>query len=84
VLYTQYGDVDALRRVLIGIAAAAAGLLIATAAKMVVPLFKAGIGPGPFVVVGIAAAIGVMRWPLLWVLAVLVPVSIALAWWVRR
>ena len=84
VLYAQYGDVDALRRVLIGIAAAAAGLLIATAAKMVVPLFTAGIGPAPFVVLGVAAAVGVMRWPLLWVLAVLVPVSIALAWWVRR
>jgi chromate transporter len=84
VLYAQYGDVDALRRVLTGIAAAAAGLLIATAAKMVVPLFQGGIAPGPFVVVGVAAAIGVMRWPLLWVLAVLVPMSIALAWWVRR
>jgi chromate transporter len=82
--YAQYGDVDALRRVLSGIAAAAAGLLIATAAKMVVPLFKDGVGPAPFVVLAAAAAIGVMRWPLLWVLAVLVPVSIALAWWVRR
>ena len=51
---------------------------------MVVPLFKAGFGPAPFVVLGVAAAIGVMRWPLLWVLVVLVPVSIALAWWVRR
>jgi chromate transporter len=83
-LYAQYGDVDALRRVLVGIAAAAAGLLIATAAKMVVPLFKGGIAPAPFVVLGVAAAIGIMRWPLLWVLAVLVPVSIALAWWERR
>jgi chromate transporter len=84
VLYAQFGDVDALRRVLTGIAAAAAGLLIATAAKMVVPLFKGGIAPGPFVVLSVAAAIGVMRWPLLWVLAVFVPASIALAWWVRR
>ena len=83
-LYAQYGDVDALRRVLAGIAAAAAGLLIATAAKMVVPLVKGGVGPAPFVVLATAAAIGVMRWPLLGVLAVVVPVSIALAWWVRR
>jgi chromate transporter len=84
VFYGQYGDLDALRRILAGIAAAAAGLLIATAAKMVVPLFKSGVGPAPFVVLAAAAAIGVMRWPLLWVLAVLVPVSIGLAWWVRR
>jgi len=88
VLYAQFGDVDALRRILKGIAAGAAGLLIATAAKMVVPLFKGGIGPGigpgPAVVIATALAIGLMRWPLLWVLAVLVPVSIGLAWWVRR
>ncbi|HYI28816.1 MAG TPA: chromate transporter [Bradyrhizobium sp.] len=84
VLYAQYGDVDALRRILKGLAAGAAGLLIATAAKMVVPLFKDGIGPAPFVVLGTAAAIGIMRWPLLGVLAILVPISIGLAWWVRR
>ena len=83
-LYAQFGDMDALRRILTGIAAAAAGLLIATAAKMVVPLFKGGINPAPFVVLAVALAIGVMRWPLLWVMVVLVPVSIALAWGLRR
>jgi chromate transporter len=82
--YAQYGDVDALRRALTGIAAAAAGLLVSTAAKMVVPLFQGRIGPSPFVVLAVVAAIGILRWPLLWVLAVLVPVSIGLAWWVRR
>lgn len=84
VLYAQFGDLDALRRILVGIAAAAAGLLISTAAKMAVPLFKAGIGPAPAVLVAVALAIGVMRWPLLWVLLVLAPLSIALAWWWRR
>ena len=83
-LYAQFGDLDALRRILVGIAAAAAGLLISTAAKMVVPLFKKGIGPAPVVVIAVALAIGYMRWPLLWVLLVLVPISIGLAWWVRR
>jgi hypothetical protein len=28
--------------------------------------------------------VGIMRWPLYWVLGVLLPLSIALAWWVRR
>jgi hypothetical protein len=28
--------------------------------------------------------VGVMRWPIYWVLGVLMPLSIALAWWVRR
>ena len=84
VLYAHYGDMDALRRILGGIAAGAAGLLISTAAKMAMPLFNGRIGPAPFVVFATLAAVGVMRWPLLWVLAVLVPVSIGLAWWVRR
>ena len=79
----RYGDVEAVRRVLAGIAPAAAGLLIATVAKMAAPMFRS-FGPAPFVVLATAVAIGVMRWPLLWVLVVLVPVSIALAWWVRR
>jgi chromate transporter len=84
ILYAQYGDVDALRRILIGVAATAAGLLISTAAKMAVPLFRAGIGPAPFVMIGTAAAIGLMRWPLVGVLLVMAPLSIAAAWWVRR
>ena len=83
VLYARYGDVNALSRVLGGIAAAAAGLLVATAAKMAAPLFRR-LGPGPLVVVALALAIGVMRWPLVAVLAVMAPVSVALAWWARR
>jgi chromate transporter len=83
VLYAQYGDVDTLRRILVGVAAAAAGLLVSTAAKMAVPLFKAGIGPAPLVLIATAAAIGLMRWPLVWVLLVMAPLSIAAAWWRR-
>jgi len=82
-LYAQYGDVDVLRRVLGGIAAAAAGLLIATTVKMATPLFKE-LGPAPLIAILTVFGIGVMRWPLVAVLAVLVPLSIALAWWSRR
>ena len=78
-LYERYGDVEIVRRVLTGIAPAAAGLLIATAAKMAVPMFRS-FGPAPFVLVATAFAIGVMRWPLLLVLIVIIPVSIGLAW----
>ena len=42
------------------------------------------LGPAPFVVIATAVAIGLMRWPLLWVMLVMVPVSIGLAWWMRR
>ena len=77
VLYERYGDVEAVRRVLSGVAPAAAGLLIATVAKMATPLFRS-FGPAPFVVLATAFAIGVMRWPLLLVLVVMLPVSIGL------
>ena len=82
-LYVQFGDLDTLRRTLGGIAAWAAGLLLATFAKMATPLFRS-FGPAPFVVLVTAGAIGVMRWPLPWVMVVLVPLSVALAWWGRR
>jgi chromate transporter len=82
-LYERYGDVDAVRRVLAGIAPAAAGLIVATAAKMAAPLLRR-FGPAPFVVLAVALAIGVFRWPLLAVMLALVPSSIALAWWFRR
>jgi chromate transporter len=83
VLYERYSDVEAVRRVLTGIAPAAAGLIIATVAKMAAPLFRS-LGPAPFVIVATAIAIGLMRWPLLWVMLTMVPASIGLAWWVRR
>ena len=82
-LYERYGDVDAVRRVLTGIAPAAAGLLVATAAKMAAPMFRK-LGPAAFVVLATLVAIGVMRWPLLMVLLVLVPASIGLSWWWAR
>jgi chromate transporter len=81
-LYERYGDVEFVRRVLSGVAPAAAGLLIATVAKMAAPMFRR-FGPAPFVVLATAFAIGLMRWPLLLVLMVIAPVSIGLAWTMR-
>jgi chromate transporter len=108
-LYARYGDADVLRRVLGGLAAAAAGLMVATFVRMAEPLFRAhatGAGgartadggrggqtadggrgawivAGPLVMLATVASIGIFRWPLLWVMAVMVPTSIALAWWRR-
>lgn len=83
ILYARYGDVEALSRILSGIAAAAAGLLIAVVAKMAAPLFVKRWNSGP--VVAILAFIGValMQWPLPWVFVVLAPVSVAFAWFKR-
>src|ERR1043165_8818163 len=83
ILYERYSDVEAVRRVLSGIAPAAAGLMIATVAKMAVPLLRS-FGPGPFLFAATAFSIGYMRWPLLWVMLVIAPVSVGLAWWSRR
>ena len=82
-LYAKYGDVDLLRRFLAGIAVGASGLLIATAAKMAMPLFKR-IGPAPLLMLVTMFAIGVMRWPLLAVMLAMAPVSLAMFAWVRR
>lgn len=82
-LYSRYGDTDALQRILAGVAAAAAGLLAATAVKMTLPLLRAGLG-AILVTAAAFAAIGLMRWPLPWVLLVLAPLSIGIAAWVKR
>ena len=50
-LYERYGDVEIVRRVLSGVAPAAAGLLIATVAKMAAPMFRS-FGPAPVVRAG--------------------------------
>lgn len=82
-LYTRYGDIEALQRVLGGVAAAAAGLIVAIVVKMAQPLLRQGLAAIAIAAAGFVA-IGVMRWPLPYVLLVLVPLSIAAAAWVRR
>jgi chromate transporter len=79
-IYAHYGDLPVLRRMLTGVASAAAGLLIATVAKMARPLFRNRAVAGPLVAIATFAAIGVMQWPLPLVLAFILPVSIAAAW----
>ncbi len=77
-LYSRYGALPEARGALIGLAAAAAGLLIANAVSMAEGLPRRGIGA---VLIAAAALIGVglLQWPLLAVLVVLVPLSIARA-----
>jgi chromate transporter len=83
-LYGHYGDIAALRRVLAGVAAAAAGLTISTGIKMAGPLFRERPGFAHGVAIAAFLAVGIVRWPIYWVLGVLIPISIALAWWLRR
>jgi chromate transporter len=78
-LYSRYGALPQARGALTGLAAAAAGLLISTAVSMAEPLLRKGILS--VVIAGAALiGVGVLQWPLLAVLVVLVPLSVALAW----
>jgi chromate transporter len=82
--YAYYGgDLPALRRALTGVAAAAAGLMIATVAKMAQPLFRKGAIFGAVIAVATFVSIGVVHWPLPLVLVVILPISIAQSW-IRR
>jgi chromate transporter len=82
-VYARFGEVPALQRMLMGVAAAAAGLVLGTCAKMARPLLRDRFGVAPLIALATFASVGVMRWPLAGALAVLIPLSIALAW-IRR
>jgi chromate transporter len=79
-IYAHYGDVPALRRMLTGVASAASGLMMATVAKMARPLFRTGSITAPLIALITFISIGLIHWPLPLVLAVIVPVSIGVAW----
>jgi chromate transporter len=82
-LYAHCGDLPSLRRALIGVTAAAAGLIISTVVKMALPLFRNRAVGGPVIAFATFGAIGIAQWPLPIVLVVVLPISLALAW-VRR
>jgi chromate transporter len=78
-LFAEFAHVDAVRNACAGVSAAASGLILSVALKMARPMLRA---PLPLGLVAITfAAIGLLRLPLLWSLAVVAPASIALAWW---
>src|SRR6478609_7751423 len=77
------GVLAALQRMLVGVAAAAVGLVMGTCAKMALPLFKDPLGLAPLLALATLVSVGVLRWPLYWALGGLIPLSIAIAW-VRR
>jgi len=79
-LYRTFGALPELHGVLSGLAAAAAGMIIATAVQMAEPLRRVGIGPEHAVALATFVAVGVLRLSLPLVLLVMVPASIGLAW----
>jgi chromate transporter len=78
VLYRHFGDAPLMRDALAGMSIVAVGLLIAMAAKIAQVLQRRPL-PWAFALVAFTG-VGVMRWPLLAVLAGLAPFAIAAAW----
>jgi chromate transporter len=78
-VYSQFVSVPAVQKALSGMAAVAAGLIIAMALK----LAWAQRRRWPWLAFGLAGFIGLalLRWPLLQVLALTVPIAVLLAWW---
>lgn len=84
VLYHRYGEIDALRRILSGVACAAIGLMLAVVFRMMTPLLKRRDVIALLLMVAVFVAIGIVRLPLAAVLLVAIPISIAITWWVRK
>lgn len=78
VLYQHYGAMPLVQRALTGMAAVAAGLLFATGLKLATVLPRHW---RPWLFVALAfIGIAAVRWPLLWVVAVLAPFAVVGAW----
>jgi chromate transporter len=80
VLYHRYGEIEALRRILSGIACAAIGLMLAVVFRMMTPLFKRRDVVALLVMLVVFIAIGILRLPLPVVLLVAIPLSIAITY----
>ena len=78
VLYQQYGAMPEVQRALAGMSSVAAGLLFGTVIKLasVMPRRWYAWLFGVLAFVGV----GILRWPLLWVMGGLAPVAVAAAW----
>src|SRR5512144_1144085 len=77
VLYQQYGALPQVQRALAGMSIVAAGLLLATVIKLAMVLPR----HWRLWLLGVLAftGVGVLRWPLLWVMGALAPCAVAAA-----
>ena len=78
-IYFRSGQIAAVQDALAGLAAGAAGLIVAMAAKMAEPVIRRR-AVAPMVMAALAFVAIAAEYPLLLVVGVLAPVSIALAW----
>jgi chromate transporter len=78
VLYQHYGALAHVQQALTGMSSVAAGLLLATVIKMATVLPRHW-RPWLFGVLAFIG-VGIMRWPLLWVMGALAPWAVFAAW----
>jgi chromate transporter len=83
-LYSRFGELPEVRRALIGLGAAASGLVVATAARMAEPLLRSRPWVAAPFIAAAFLAVAILRLPLPWVLVVLAPISIGAAAGWRR
>jgi chromate transporter len=78
ILYQNYGRLPYVQQALGGMSSVAAGLLVATVIKLAAVLPRQW---RPWIFGALAfIGVGVMRWPLLWVMAALAPWAVFAAW----
>jgi chromate transporter len=83
-LYSRYGEIEALRRTLAGVVCATAGLFFATVIKMLQPIVQQRSVIALAMTAAVFAAVGILRLPLPPVLLVAIPSSILIVWLMRR
>ncbi|WP_298283524.1 chromate transporter [Acidocella sp.] len=77
-LYARYGALVPVRHALAGLGAAAAGLLLGAAGRIALPNLRRG-WRDVLVVALVFALAGLVRWPMIWVMALSVPLALVLA-----
>ncbi|MCW3476190.1 chromate transporter [Limobrevibacterium gyesilva] len=80
-VYARFQHEPLVRRLFAGLAAGAAGLLVALACKIAAPLWRRPVGAG--VAVLCFVAIAALHWPLLPTMLVMAPLSVLVAWQLR-
>ncbi len=83
-IYARYGEIPALQRTLTGVSCAAVGLFLAVIARMMMPLLKRRDPVTLALLAAVFIAIGVLRFPLVPVLIVAIPLSVAVTFVTRR
>ena len=78
ILYQHYGALPQVQQMLTGMSSVAAGLLLATVIKLATVLPRTW---WPWLFGALAfMGVGIMRWPLLWVMGALGPLAVFAAW----